>query len=191
MDTKHQAGDRGYELAENLGVPLIVMEPIRGGTLAMLSDDVADRFRQLDPKRTLADWALSWVATHKNIRVVLSGMSTMEQVKGNIDTFSPFSPLSEKEMEDIKDIVTYIESRVKNKCTDCKYCMPCPFGVNIPRNFKLWNEFGMYGNNRHGYKLDTWTADKCKKCNACVSKCPQGIPIPQHLEQLLGELTDK
>ena len=78
MDTAYQAGDKGYELAKRLGVPMVIMEPIRGGLLASLPEDVEERFRELDQNKTLADWALSWVATHDNVKVVLSGMSTMD-----------------------------------------------------------------------------------------------------------------
>ena len=185
MDTHHQAGDRGYELAEKLGVPLVIMEPIRGGSLVSFSDEVKERFSALDHNRSMANWALSWVGTHENAKVILSGMSTMEQVEENISTFSPIKPLSKYEMTEVSNIVKYIESRVKNKCTKCRYCMPCPFGVNIPKNFEKWNEFGMYDKVRGGYKLDEWTADKCRNCRACVSKCPQEIPIPEHLAQML------
>lgn len=188
IDTDYQAGDKGYALAEKMGVPMVIMEPIRGGLLASLPEDVTERFKKLDSSKMLADWALSWVATHENVKVVLSGMSTMEQVKGNIETFTDFVPLTDEQMEGIKDIVTYINSKVKNKCTGCRYCMPCPFGVDIPKNFSKWNEFGMYGRVPRGYKLDEWTADKCKSCRACVSKCPQSIDIPTNLKQMLTEI---
>ena len=188
IDTEHQAGDKGYELAKSMGVPMVIMEPIRGGLLASLPEDVEEKFRAMDGSKTLADWALSWVATHDNVKVVLSGMSTMEQVKGNIDTFTDFISLTDEQMDGIKDIVTYINSKVKNKCTGCRYCMPCPFGVYIPKNFQKWNEFGMYGRVPRGYKIDTWTADKCKGCRACVDKCPQSIDIPSNLKQMLVDI---
>lgn len=187
MDTKHQAGDKGYSLAEKLGVPLIVMEPIRGGRLVSFSDDVKVKFAEMDEKRSLANWALSWVISHPNVKVTLSGMSDMDQVMGNIETVSNFVPLTDAQMNGISDIVEYINSKIKNKCTGCGYCMPCPFGVDIPKNFSIWNEYGMYGSVKE-YRSAEWTADKCRACNSCVSKCPQNISIPHNLKELFKEL---
>ena len=97
IDTEIQAGDRGYELTEELGIPLVIMEPVKGGSLASLPEEIAARFTDFDPLHSLASWALRWVASKPNVKVVLSGMSTMEQVQDNLETFTHFTPLSLKE----------------------------------------------------------------------------------------------
>lgn len=97
IDTEIQAGDRGYELTEELGIPLVIMEPVKGGALASLPQEISVRFTDFDPLCSLASWALRWVASKPNVKVVLSGMSTMEQVKDNLDTFTDFTPLSLQE----------------------------------------------------------------------------------------------
>ena len=97
LDRYEQAGDRGYALAESLGVPLVIMEPVKGGNLAGFSDDINDRFHQMDPEASVASFALRWVGSHPNVKVILSGMSTMQQVEDNLKTFASFKPLSEAE----------------------------------------------------------------------------------------------
>ncbi len=97
MDTQEQAGDKGYALAEELGVPLVIMEPVKGGSLANFSEDINAKFRALDADASIASWALRWVGTHPNVKVILSGMSTEEQVEDNLHTFRQFVPLNEKE----------------------------------------------------------------------------------------------
>ena len=149
MDTEEQAGDKGYALAESLGIPLVIMEPIKGGSLAGFSEDINEKFRALDPDRSIASFALRWVGGHPGVNVILSGMSTMEQVEDNLKTFVDFSPLSEAEDNGIKEIVKELRSRVQNGCTGCRYCMPCPAGVNIPGNFKTWNNYHMYRTYSH------------------------------------------
>ena len=186
MDTENQAGRRGVDLAESLGVPLIVMEPIRGGSLVRFPDEIKADFSRLDPTRNLANWALSWVGTHVQVKVILSGMSTMTQLRDNLRTMSNFRPLSPTQMQGVADIVGHIRARVRNACTGCRYCMPCPAGVNIPRAFALSNEEAMHGHTAT-YKKRYLSADPsslasaCVSCRACVSKCPQHIPIPDDL----------
>lgn len=194
IDTEIQAGDRGYELTEELGIPLVIMEPVKGGALASLPQEISVRFTDFDPLCSLASWALRWVASKPNVKVVLSGMSTMEQVKDNLDTFTDFTPLSLQEKEVVADVAAAIRQRTKNGCTGCAYCMPCPFGVDIPGNFRIWNEWSMYGNDaktKHAYFTDmkeSARADQCKKCGKCETVCPQVLSIRENLETAAKEL---
>lgn len=194
MDTKEQAGDKGYELAKSLGVPMVIMEPVKGGSLANFSDDINEKFAKMDPKASIASWALRWVGSHDNVKVILSGMSTEEQVEDNIKTFDSFRPLSEKEEEGIREIVEELKGRVQNGCTGCRYCMPCPAGVNIPGNFSAWNRYHMYGTYEHVKR--TWEveipeeakAKNCIKCGKCEASCPQKLSIRADLEKAQKDL---
>lgn len=193
MDREEQAGDRGYALAEKLGVPMVVMEPIKGGLLGVLPEDLTDAFRKAEPSASTASWALRWVGTHTNVKVILSGMSTYTQVLDNLETFSNFQPLSTEEEKLVEQVADIIKKRMKNGCTGCEYCMPCSFGIEIPRNFSIWNEYAMYGNKERAKKRylmmeATARADQCKKCGKCENVCPQALPIRKDLEKAAEEL---
>lgn len=197
MDTEEQAGMRGYELAEKKQVPLVIMEPVKGGSLANFAADIADRFHALKPDASIASFALRFVGTLPNIKVVLSGMSTMEQVEDNLKTFNNFEPLSEAEQTEIADIVKTLRARVQNGCTGCNYCMPCPAGVNIPRNFRAWNTYHMYQNYNMVKGIwerelgDGAQAKNCIKCGKCEKVCPQRISIREDLEKVQADLDKK
>lgn len=194
VDTEIQAGDRGYALTEKLRVPLVIMEPIKGGSLAELPEEVAAPFKEARPDASLSSWALRWIASKPNVHVVLSGMSTLEQVEDNLATFRNFEPLSDEEQELVKGVAKAIKSRTKNGCTGCAYCMPCPHGVNIPRNFRIWNDYSMYGNKlatRNAYYVnlpEAERADKCKGCGKCEQVCPQSLSIRENLKQAAEDL---
>ena len=197
MDTNEQAGDRGYALCEKRNVPIVIMEPVKGGALASYAPEVEEMFKTVRPDKSIASWALRWVAGKPQIKVVLSGMSTEEQVKDNLATFGNFEPLSEEELATVDKVVKEVNSRIKNGCTACRYCMPCPFGVNIPKNFAIWNTYGMYNNageakNRYFNQMkEEERASQCQSCGACEAVCPQKLPIREHLAQiaeLMGKL---
>ena len=135
MDKDTQATLKGVELAESLGIPMVIMEPVKGGSLAELPDDITSIFRNIRPQASTPSWALRYVATFSNVKVVLSGMSNMEQVEDNLKTFTDFEPLNEAEQEAVCQVADALHKRVKNGCTACRYCMPCPAGVNIPGSF--------------------------------------------------------
>ena len=139
------SGDRGYQLTEECGVPLIIMEPIKGGTLASLPADAAAPLHALRPDATDASWALRWVGSHKNVHVILSGMSSEDQLTDNLATFDHFEPLSPAENAAVESVANELHRRIKIGCTGCRYCMPCPMGVDIPDNFSIWNKLGMFG----------------------------------------------
>ena len=188
MDTEEQAGDKGYALAEELGIPMVIMEPVKGGSLANFSDDINAKFKAMDKDASIASWAFRWVGSHSNAKVILSGMSSEEQVEDNLKTFSNFKPLNEAEEKMISEIVSDLQGRVQNGCTGCRYCMPCPAGVNIPQNFALWNKYHIYGTYDHvknAWEKDLKDEEKakcCVKCGKCEKVCPQHLSIRRDLE---------
>lgn len=194
MDAEEQAGLRGYKLAEEKGVPLVIMEPVKGGSLAAFANDITGRFHSLDPEASVASFALRWVGSLPGVKVILSGMTTMEQVEDNLKTFGNFKPLSEKESQEISDIVALIKGRVKNGCTGCRYCMPCPAGVDIPGNFRTWNTYHMYQNYnavKRNWEMDLGESKQakcCVKCGKCEAACPQKLSIRKDLEQVQADL---
>lgn len=200
MDVEEQAGIKGYELTEKMGIPLIIMEPVKGGSLAAYPEDITNIFYSVDKDASIASWALRWVGTLPNVKVILSGMSTMEQVEDNLKTFEHFKPFNEIEQKTVKKVVDTLHSRVKNGCTGCAYCMPCPAGVNIPRNFSIWNKYHVYGNKetvKRAWSVelaDEQKASQCIECGTCEEACPQKILIRENLkavqidmEQLIKE----
>ena len=193
VDTDIQAGDKGYALTEKLGIPLVIMEPVKGGSLSFLPDDIAASLKAERPDSSISSWALRWVASKPNVKVVLSGMSTMEQVEDNLHTFDKFEPLTEKETNLIAKTADNIKKRTKNGCTGCAYCMPCPFGVDIPKNFHIWNELSMYGNKEKAKQAffhdlnSAARADQCQKCGKCETVCPQGISIRENLAEAAND----
>ena len=197
MDVNDQAGMKGYKLAEEKQVPLVIMEPIKGGMLANYGGDIADIFHALDKDASFASFALRWVGSLPNVKVVLSGMSTMEQVEDNLKTFGDFKPMSEEELETVDKVVSILNNRVQNGCTGCSYCMPCPAGVNIPKNFRIWNTYHMYQNyntvkwNWEHEMPDSERANKCIECGMCESICPQALQIREDLKRVMEDLEAK
>ena len=188
MDVHHQQGKRGYDILAEKGIPVIVMEPVKGGSLAHFSDDIEHMFKSIKPNVSVASWAFRWVGSLPNVKVILSGMSNFEQVKDNIKTFSHFEPLDDKEQKLIVKVRKAIKDKRMVACTACRYCMPCEHGVDIPSNFITFNYHAMYQNDDHtkwmmrNLKEHEAFADACIGCEECISKCPQHIDIPRELE---------
>ena len=196
IDTETQAGMKGYLLTEKLGIPLVIMEPIKGGSLANLPEDMVKIFAKVTPGASPASFALRFIASLPNVKVILSGMSTMEQLVENVSLFSPLSPLTDKERAAIEEVSAAIKSKVRNGCTNCRYCMPCPAGVDIPGNFALWNERAMLNNVGAirwfwGISMqDKVKAKNCVGCGKCEELCPQGLSIRDDLSVLQHELDE-
>lgn len=189
MDADEQAGMRGYELAVRLGVPLIVMEPVKGGSLATLSAEIARPMKEARPDSSIASWAMRWVGSLPGCKVILSGMTTEEQLEDNIKTFERFEPLTQAEQQIVAQVRKALLKKQFVGCTRCRYCMPCPFGVDIPGNFARMNRYAMYGNERNlkaeWEEMDaSERADACRKCGKCEQVCPQGLPIRAKLAEI-------
>lgn len=194
MDQFDQATTKGIKLCEEKSIPLVIMEPIKGGTLAKLPDEAMEPLKAIDPDASAASWALRWVGTEPRVNVILSGMNEHSQLDDNLSTFAEFKPLNEAELEAVEKTRKIILSRVRNGCTGCRYCMPCPGGLDIPRIFGIWNEYGRYGNpaTAHGYvrMKPEEKADNCLECGACMEKCPQGFDIIGNLKAAKAELEE-
>ena len=195
MDMNIQAGQKGVDLANELGIPLVVMEPIKGGSLATLPDDVTQMFKKYNTETTLASWALRYVGTLPGVKVILSGMSTFEQVQDNLKTFENYQNLSKEELNIVLKVADTLHSRTKNGCTGCGYCMPCPFGVDIPANFRYWNNCFVYDDakkfkDRYQSLKDDAKASQCKQCGACEKMCPQQLPIREDLKKVVEAMSE-
>ncbi len=189
VDTQIQAGLKGYHLAESLGIPMIVMEPVKGGSLAKLPATMEAFFRALRPYDSVASWAFRFVGSHPNVKVILSGMSTMEQVQDNLRTFADSRALDEDEQQAVLNVTREYRARLNNQCTACGYCMPCPFGLKIPTNFQIWNSGAVYedfdgAKARYLALADDERASHCQACGACEPQCPQGIPIIEDMKRV-------
>jgi predicted aldo/keto reductase-like oxidoreductase len=198
VDENFQAGIEGLKYAASKGISVVVMEPLKGGVLAQnVPDNVRETFDSAPFKRTPAEWGLRWVADIPEVTVVLSGVSSMEQLKENIEIFS--SPLegtmTEEEAKLIRQVKAIYDSRIKIGCTACGYCMPCPSGVNIPNIFKFYNAVAIGGKieqARKSYARQTQNkadATFCTECGQCEEACPQNLEIIEGLKQahaLLG-----
>lgn len=189
MDLLDNPGQKGYERLLEKKIPIMIMEPLKGGMLANVPKELRKPFDQLGDD-TSAKYAFRWLAEKEGIATILSGMSTLEQVQENIEIFKDLKPLSTEEEEAIEIVKDNINSRQKVKCTGCSYCMPCPHGVNIPGNFRRWN------NNALNSVSENWisssdinyeNAEKCIGCGICVEHCPQKINIPEKIRGMIGE----
>lgn len=197
MDENYQAGTEGLKYAAKKGMGVVIMEPLRGGNLARnVPDEVKAVYDKADVKRSPAEWCFRFVWNHPEVSLVLSGMNDMEHIKENIRISNAGYPnsLSEKEIAIINEVKEVYKLRTKVNCTSCKYCMPCPFGVDIPRNFALLNNASIYG-NVEGVKQQYNSLDKegksaanCRECGRCEKACPQHIEIRKMLKEVVKTL---
>lgn len=198
-----------YEKCEKTGVQCVIMEPLRGGALGKVSSDVRRQLQALRPDDSSARWAFRWVGSYPNILTTLSGMNKMEHLEDNVQTFSPLDPCTEAENVLLAKIADEMAGVPTIPCTTCAYCMPCPYGVDIPGNFAHYNEAvnqkilplpdrtaADYAARKQQFlesyqkalpDQNTW-ARSCQDCEECLSKCPQQIRIPNQLARIVQTL---
>ena len=197
MDEQYQAGTEGLSYASNRGLGIVIMEPLRGGMLTKDVPSIDKIWEKAPVRRTLPEWALRWVWNHPEVTVVLSGMSNFEQVRQNVAYAENGLPnsLTQKELDLFKDAETEYKKRIQVPCTGCRYCMPCSSNVSIPECFEMYNQGCMFDaldiasvnyNIILGGMLSgsSGFASQCQECGDCEEKCPQGIPIQEHLKKV-------
>ncbi len=193
-DSENVQSGACYETAVRHGIPVIVMEPVKGGTLANLADEPASLLHALDPKASLASFAIRYAASLENVAVVLSGMSDFAQLQDNTSYMKDFQPLGEKEKQAIQKVVEELKKLPTIACTRCAYCVAgCPQKIQIPDLFKAYNntvQFGLTPVTRRGYDQavggEHEKPSECLKCGECEEQCPQHLPIRELLEKVAG-----
>ncbi len=198
MDVENQAGAKGLRYAASQGLVVVIMEPLMGGRLVDPPAPIESLWDTAVQKRTPVDWALQWLWSQPEVAVVLSGMSTMKQVEENVASadVSAINSLSPAELALIERVGAKYRRLSPIPCTQCGYCMPCPNGVDIPRNLTVYNQGAMYeklDQSRETYNIwipEANRASACIHCGECEEKCPQGISISEWMERVhavLGE----
>lgn len=183
LDFEMQRAGEQYDILMRHGIPCVVMEPVRGGALADLGPEANAVLQAANPGASIASWALRWVASLPGVFTILSGMGTLAQLADNIAAFSPFTPLTEAERTALDEALAIYKKTKFIPCTGCRYCMDCPAGVDIPLAFRTANRFAS-DKNLEAFKADMEQArpDACIACGLCLDKCPQGIAIPDKME---------
>ena len=186
-------GKEQYEIAQSKNIPVTVMEPLRGGGLVNLSEKALNKLKERYPNTTPAEFGLRWAASRANVITVLSGMSNLEQIKQNIETFMNYKDMTKDEEKTADEIAKIIQSQGEINCTACKYCMEvCPKGINIPAIFSLYNQYKIVKNKMmFGIYYDTLSeeenAHNCISCGLCNKNCPQSLEIPTLLKKIAKE----
>lgn len=198
MDEHSQAGRTGLQYAASKGIPVVIMEPLRGGKLANIPESAARIMSEYPIQKTAPAWAFSWLWNQPEVTCVLSGMNSLEMVEENVQTASEVEPgsLSDADLEMINRVLQEINKRTKVGCTGCRYCMPCPQGVDIPGSFAAYNR-----KYSEGYiaaekeylmttalRADATCASKCIGCGKCEKHCPQHIEIRNELKNVRKSL---
>jgi len=208
VDWRHASGrnaDAEYlqQELDKRGIQSVIMEPLLGGRLSKVPQYVADRLKERNPEGSVASWAFRFAGTHTGVLTVLSGMTYMEHLQDNVKTYSPLVPLTEDELAFLDETAAIMQKYPTIPCNDCKYCMPCPYGIDIPAILLHYNKCVNAGEvaasiNDEGYRkarrayLVSYDravpklrqASRCIGCNQCMSHCPQSINIPRELHKI-------
>ena len=209
VDWNHADGRRNanasylYEELDKRGIPIVIMEPLLGGRLANVPEAIATQMKEREPDKSIASWAFRFCGTHPRVLCTLSGMTNMDPLLDNVKTFTHFKPLTEEELDFLERMATQMMEYPTVNCTDCKYCMPCPWGIDIPGIFKHYNtsvtegrypqtqEQKDYQKLKKAYLVSydraiptLRQAEHCIHCGECLSHCPQSIPIPRELQRI-------
>lgn len=193
LDEHSQAGRKGLEAAHEKGIPVIIMEPLRGGKLVNLPADAKKMLSEHPKKYTPAELGLRWLWNQEGVTCVLSGMNSMEMVEENIRVASTanVNDFDENDMALVESVKKIIRSKEKVGCTACRYCMPCPMGVDIPGNFYYYNLMYIEGKSsarfdfaqNMGVRVEPGFASQCVNCGKCEKHCPQHLPIREKLKE--------
>jgi hypothetical protein len=175
-----------YEMLTEAGLPVIIMEPVRGGRLARLTDETEAQLKAVHSDWSIPSWAFRFLMRLDNVKVILSGMSNVEQAEDNIKTFSESAPLSDADTELLFKVCAEFKKQISAPCTACRYCTEgCPMEIDIPVMMDIYNKFKLNGRyaaraiNEHEH-----SAKDCISCGACTEQCPQSIDIPSIMEEL-------
>lgn len=200
MDENYQAGREGLEYAAAKKLGVVIMEPLKGGSLALnLPEAIEETYKKSGYDRSPVDWALRWLWNHEEVTILLSGMNEQAHLDENMAIASDALPGGMKDDENavMVKVKTILKEKVKVGCTACGYCMPCPVGVDIPRNFSLLNDFHRLDSEAHKasskrmYSMlvkEEEKASSCIECGKCESHCPQDIPIRDMLKVVTADL---
>ncbi len=213
LDWKHakEINDRNtnaeylYQELAKRNIPAIIMEPLLGGRLSKVHDHIVSRLKQCEPERSVASWAFRFAGTYPDVLTVLSGMTYMEHLQDNLHTYCPLDPLNEDEIQYLFDTADLMMQYPTIPCNDCKYCMPCPYGIDIPAILVHYNKCVNEGNVPEDRQAENYRkarqaflvgydrsvprlrqADHCIGCNQCSPHCPQNINIPHELHRING-----
>ena len=209
LDWKHAGAEYLQQELDKRGIQSVIMEPLLGGRLSKVPEHIADRLKERNPSGSVASWAFRFAGTHPGVLCVLSGMTYMEHLQDNLKTYSPLVPLTEDEITFLEETADLMKKYPTVPCNDCKYCMPCPYGIDIPAILLHYNkcvnageiaksiEDENYKKARRAYLVsydravpELRQADRCIGCNQCISHCPQRINIPREIHRISRYIED-
>ena len=209
VNTRNTNGEYLYNELTKRGIPAVIMEPLLGGRLTSLVTFLQERLKQRRPDDSIASWAFRYAGSFPNVLSVLSGMTYMEHLEDNLKTYSPLDPCTEEEMQMLEEIAVAMLRFPSIPCTNCQYCMPCPYGINIPEIFQHYNKCINDGNIPTSSRDENYAAarraflvgydrsvpklrqaDHCIGCRACMPHCPQRIDIPKQMERINSYVED-
>ncbi len=193
LDWKNQRADEQYQILTDAGIPVVIMEPVRGGKLADPPKNVKELFHNYDSSKSYASWAIRFAATHENVLTVLSGMNAPEQMRDNINSLTDFKPLNEKELKLCANAAGLMNKNDVIPCTGCDYCANyCPQEVKISTVFSVYNDYkngeATLDAAKEAYSKIDINASSCINCKSCESHCPQSITIADMMQNTVKKL---